>query len=428
MLIFNYRVEFFTRKGLIITKFIIMIIFQMMKVLVVNNGSTSLRFCLYDISKNIELASFNVENIGSNNAYYKYQNYKLFSECKKTTIESYKEAFDIMISYLLDSNNGVITSLNEIIAIGHRVVHGGEKYTHATLIDEKVLKDISDLAKFAPLHNKKSKEIIELCQREFKGILNVAVFDTAFHLTMPKENFLYAIPLKLYEEHGIRKYGFHGISYNYVLNRYSDIIEEDKENINTIICHLGGGSSICSIKNGVSFDTTMEFTPLSGLIMATRSGSIDPGIIPIIQNVYNCNIDEAIEILNKESGYYAITGLKGMKEIVDKSLEGDNNAIFLRKMINNNFKKHLLSMMANLEKVDSLIMSGTIGSKNKEQREMLLGNLEFFGLKLDYEKNNLLFNQEGIISDISSKIPIYVIPTNENLEIANQCVKVLKKR
>lgn len=398
-----------------------------MLVLVINNGSTSSRFSLIDISRNKILASGGAENIGFPSSYYKYENILGYKEKQSLEVKNNIEALKLMRKYLLDSKAGIISSFSEIDTIGHRVVHGGEKYRTATIVDKHVLEDILSLSNIAPLHNKASYETINECTRLFPKVSNIAVFDTSFHLTIPEENFRYAINDELYQKYKIRKYGFHGISYNYVLNKYISLTQRPKENINTVICHLGGGSSICAVKKGLSYDTTMGYSPLSGMIMASRSGSVDPSIIPIIKEIYHMSDEEVLESLNTSSGYTAIAGERDIKHIVERSIEGDKDAIFLRKMIDNDFKKHLLSMMANLNHVESIIMTGTISSKNIEQREMLLSNLEFFGIELDKNKNKLLFNQEGIISTDSSKIPIYVIPTNEELEIARQCKKVLER-
>lgn len=399
-----------------------------MIVLVINNGSTSSRFSIIDPEKNILLATGGAENIGTSSSYYKYENYRGDKEKVKVDIKNYNEALTIMTTYILSNNLGVINSIKDIDVIGHRVVHGGEKYTKATFIDDTVLDDIKKLSILAPLHNMKAVETISNCQSKFEGIDNIAVFDTAFHSTIPKENYLYAIPKELYEKYKIRKYGFHGTSYSYVLNRYVDITQKDKDTTNIVICHLGGGCSMCAVKDGKSFDTTMEYTPLSGLIMASRSGSIDPSVIPYIMKIYNISADEVIDMLNNKSGYLAMCGEKDAKAIVDRSLLNDDDAIFLRRMSNYNFKKHLLSMMANLENVDSIVMTGGMSAKNREQRELFLSNLNQFGIQVDNEKNKNVFDNEAIISSEKSNIPIYVIPTDEEKEIANQCKKLIKKR
>lgn len=396
-------------------------------ILVINSGSTSLRFCLVNSINNSIISSGGVENIGTPEMTFKYKNFKGNRIQFKIQLNSYDEILNIIFRYLLDSNIGVLDSFDEIEAIGHRIIHGADKYIEPTIIDDQVYNDIKLLSFIAPLHNEKILFSINSCMKKFPSIKNIGVFDTSFHLTIPRENYTYSIPKDLTEKHKIRKYGFHGISYSYVLNRYSELINKDIKDINTVMCHLGGGSSICAVKNGKSFNTTMGYSPLSGLIMVTRSGDIDPTIILSIMDAYNVSAKEAIELLNNESGYYAMANVKDAKSLVEKSLAGDEDAIFLRKCINNDFKKHLLGMMANLNTVDSIILTGGIGAKNIEQREMLLSDLDFFDIKLDKDKNKSIFNSEGIISSDNSKIPIYVIPTNEELEIAKQCQKVLKR-
>ena len=399
-----------------------------MIVLVINNGSTSCRFSVINTKTKLVLAQGGSENIGTSTSYFKYENYKGQKDQINIDICNCSDSLKIMNSYIFSDRFGIFSSYKDIDVIGHRVVHGGMKYTSSTVIDEAVLADILLLSNIAPLHNSKAIEAITKCKEMFKNIYNVGVFDTAFHSTIPPENYLYAIPKEFYEKYGIRRYGFHGISYSYVLNRYSEMIDKDINFINTVMCHLGGGSSICAIKNGKSFDTTMGYTPLSGLIMASRSGNVDPAVIPAIMKNCNISADEVLKILNSLSGYFAICGEKNVKSIVERSESGEFDAILLRKMINTDFKRNLLSMMANLDRVDSIILTGGISAKNKEQREMLMSGLEQFGLILDREKNNNLFDTEAVISTKESRIPIYLIPTNEELEIANECEKVMIKR
>ncbi len=397
-----------------------------MKILVINNGSTSARFELFDMSKNITLIKGGSENIGTADSYYKVETKDGLKYTKNVDIQNYDAAFNLMLRVLSDKTVSGIDSISEIDVIGHRVVHGGQKYTNAVIIDKDVINDIQELSSLAPLHNLSTIATIKSCNKYLGGVKNVAVFDTAFHSTIPKENYLYAIPKKYYEKYGIRKYGFHGISYKYVLDRYSHLNKINKENINSVICHMGGGCSMCTIKNGESFDTTMEFSPLSGLIMASRSGSIDPSIIPYLMDKENITAMEIINILNEKSGYLAICNDKDAKKIVERSEKNDVDAILLRKMINKNFKQNLLAMMSNLERVDSIILTGGMNAKNYQQREMFMGGLENFGVKIDNDTNKKIFDQEAVISTVDSKIPIFVIPTNEELEIANQCKKLIR--
>ena len=396
-------------------------------ILVINNGSTSFRFKVFKSKDYSILATGAIERLFMDDCYIKYNT----TSCnikENITIKNYDDAIEIMTKLLLDKNIGVIKNKNEIKAIGYRVVHGGEKFHESVIIDNSTLDAIKDLCDLMPLHGKSITNSIEACSNEFNNSLPIAVFDTAFHSTIPKENYLYAIPYEYYMKYGIRKYGFHGISYSFVLKRVLDLTNKKRDNYDGIICHLGGGSSICSIKNGNSYDTTMEFTPSSGLIMASRVGNIDPMSLFYIMQRDGKSIDDIIKMINYESGYKALCNDTDMKSIVDRSEKNDIDAVLTRKMIQIDFKKNLLSMMANIDKVDSIIFTGGIGAKNKEQREMLLRSLSNYGIEIDRELNNKCFNTEMIISSHSSRIPVYVVPADEEKEIASECVKLIKRR
>lgn len=396
-------------------------------ILVINNGSTSFRFKVFKSKDYSILATGAIERLFMDDCYIKYNT----TSCnikENITIKNYDDAIEIMTKLLLDKNIGVIKNKNEIKAIGYRVVHGGEKFHESVIIDNSTLDAIKDLCDLMPLHGKSITNSIEACSNEFNNSLPIAVFDTAFHSTIPKENYLYAIPYEYYMKYGIRKYGFHGISYSFVLKRVLDLTNKKRDNYDGIICHLGGGSSICSIKNGNSYDTTMEFTPSSGLIMASRVGNIDPMALFYIMQRDGKSIDDIIKMINYESGYKALCNDTDMKSIVDRSEKNDIDAVLTRKMIEIDFKKNLLSMMANIDKVDSIIFTGGIGAKNKEQREMLLRSLSNYGIEIDRELNNKCFNNEMIISTQNSRIPVYVIPDDEEKEIASECVKLIKRR
>ena len=396
-------------------------------ILVINNGSTSFRFKVFKSNDYSTLATGAIERLFMDDCYIKY-NTASYTIKENITIKNYDDAIEVMSKLLLDRNIGVIKNKNEIKAIGYRVVHGGEKFHESVIIDSSALDAIKNLCDLMPLHGKSIVNSIEACSNEFNNSLPIAVFDTAFHSTIPRENYLYAIPYEYYIQYGIRRYGFHGISYSYVLKRFLNLINEKRTNYDGIICHLGGGSSICCIKNGNSYDTTMEFTPSSGLIMASRVGNIDPMALFYIMQRDGKSIDDIIKMINYESGYKALCNDTDMKSIVDRSEKNDIDAVLTRKMIEIDFKKNLLSMMANIDKVDSIIFTGGIGAKNKEQREMLLQNLSNYGIEIDRELNNKCFNNEMIISTKNSRIPVYVIPDDEEKEIASECVKLIKRR
>lgn len=397
------------------------------KILIINNGSTSFRFKVLELDDYCIIATGAIERLFMDDCYLKYiTNSTNIRE--KVKISDYNEAVDVMKNLLFDNDIGVIKNKNEIISVGYRIVHGGEKFNQSVVIDNTVLNEIRNLCHLMPLHGRSIVNSIEACSKIFDKSLPVAVFDTAFHSSIPKENYLYAIPYEYYIKYGIRKYGFHGISYSYVLDRFLNITNKKRNEFDGVICHLGGGSSICSIKEGKSYDTTMEFTPSTGLIMASRIGNIDPMALFYIMQQEGKSIDDIINMINNECGYKALCNDTDMKSIVDRSEKSDDEAILTRKIIELDFKKNLFSMISNLDKVDSIIFTGGIGSKNKEQRKMLLQNLSHYGIKIDKELNDKCFNQEMEISSKDSNIPIYVIPDDEEKEIACECVKILKRR
>ena len=399
----------------------------MSKILVINNGSTSFRFKVLNSDDFSIAASGAIENMNKEDSYLKYSTENVCIK-KDIKVTSFYDAINIMNDLLMDNNVGIIKHKEEIDSIGYRVIHGGEVFTESVVIDNAVFNKIKDLSELMPLHANNIINSIECCTDKFNSSLPVAVFDTAFHSTIPKENYLYSLPKEYYEKYGIRKYGFHGISYNSVLKKYINLANVDRDSYSGIICHLGGGSSICAIKDGMSYDTTMEFTPSSGMVMASRVGNIDPMALFYIMNKEHLSTEDIISIINSKSGYKALCDDTDMKSIVTRGENGDIDALLTRKIIENDFKKNLLSMMANLNHIDSIILTGGIGTKNAEQREMLLQNLFNFGIALDKSKNEKCFNQDMLISAIESRIPIYVITDDEEKEIASECMKLIKRR
>ena len=399
----------------------------MNKVLVINNGSTSFRFKVINIDDYSTIASGGLENILKDNCYLKYSN-GMVNIKEPISVSSYQDIISTMNNLLFNKNIGVIKDKKEILAIGYRVVHGGELFNDSVVIDQDNLDKIKKLSELMPVHGDSTVNSIEICSNIYNDSIPVAVFDTSFHSTIPKENYLYPIPIEYYNKYGIRKYGFHGISYSSSLKKYLSITSTNRDNYNGVICHLGGGSSMCAIKDGKSYDTTMEFTPSSGMIMASRCGNIDPMALFYLMKKENMSVDDIVAMINKESGYKALCNDTDMKSIVDRSENNDESAIFTRKMIDVDFKKNLFSMMADLDTVDSIILTGGIGTKNKEQREMLMGNLEPHGIIIDKNLNNSCFNQDMRISSDNSKIPIFVITDDEEIEIASECKKIIKRR
>ena len=327
----------------------------------------------------------------------------------------------------MNKEYGVIDSIDEIYAIGHRVVHGGEKFNTSVLIDDDVIKTIEELSDLAPLHNPGCLMGIKAMMEIAPQKKNVAVFDTAFHQTMPIYNYLYAIDYKYYTENKIRRYGFHGTSYQYILRRLEELLGKKREDINAIICHLGGGASICAIKNGKSYDTSMGFTPLEGLVMETRCGDLDPSIVTKLMKDENLSIEEVENVLNKKSGRLGLCGIGDQRQLIQAELSGNEQAKLARKVQTHRNKKYIGAYIAELNRVDAIVFTGGNGENNAIEREDVVSDMECLGIELDKDLNNISSGKEARISKDSSKIGIYVIPTNEELEIARQTVDIVSK-
>ena len=399
-----------------------------MKILVLNCGSSSLKYQLFNMDNESVLAQGIVERIGINNSILTHkkgegEKYKINIDLK-----NHKEALTKVLDLLTSKEQGVLKSLNEIDAVGHRVVHGGEKYSKAVLIDEDVKKSIKELFSLAPLHNPANLIGIEVCEELMKNVPMVALFDTAFHQSMNKEEYLYAIPYELYEENGIRKYGFHGSSHKYVSEKAAELLKKDIKNLKIISCHLGNGASICAIKNGKSFDTTMGFSPLDGLVMGTRSGSIDPTIPIYLMKNNNLSIEEVYNLLNKKSGVLGISEVSSdFRDIEEEAMKGNKKASLALDIFHYRIKTQIGSYIAALNGVDIIIFTAGVGENGAETREAILKDMEFFGIVLDKEKNKV----RGKIQEISaenSKVKIFVIPTNEELVIARETKKILVQK
>ncbi len=400
-----------------------------MKILVINCGSSTIKFQLIDMEKDEVIAKGRCDKIGyedSNIIYKNLRDNKRLDEVP-VSMPDHKIGMKVLLDTLQDKEIGVINDINEISAIGHRVVAGGEKYSEAVIVDDKVIDDILELAEIAPLHNKGAVMGINGVREVAKDIPNVVVFDTAFHQTIPDYNYLYAIDKKYYKENHIRRYGAHGTSYAYIIKRLAELMGKNKEDINAIVCHIGGGASVCAIKNGKSYDTSMGYTPLEGLIMETRCGDIDPAVILKIMKLENYTIEEMDDLLNKKSGRIGFTGIGDFRLMKDAALEGNEDAILMRKMQTQRIKKYIGAYMAELNHVDAVVFTGGIMENNDDEIENVVSNMEQLGLELDKERNKKAFRGEGLISKDSSKIKIYLIPTNEELEIAKQTVALVKE-
>ncbi|RBQ29532.1 acetate/propionate family kinase [Aliarcobacter vitoriensis] len=396
-----------------------------MLVFVLNAGSSSLKYQLIDAKTSELKASGIVERIGIDGILKQVidENRKLTMEA---SIPTHKEAIELILETLIHSDTKIINSIDEIEAIGHRVAHGGEYFKQSTLVTHKVIKKIEEAIPLAPLHNPANILGIKICMQLLPNVPNVAVFDTAFHQTMPEVHFLFPVPHEDYSEHHLRKYGFHGTSHYFVSQQAIKLLDNKKDS-KIIVCHLGNGSSICAIKDGKSINTTMGLTPLGGLMMGTRSGDIDPGIIPYLMDKKNMNTHQIIDYLNKKSGILGISGISSdLREIISAASEGDERAQVTIDMMCNRVKKYVCSYAGLLGGVDALCFTAGIGENSDIVREKVCHNLEFMGIELDNQKNQIRNHQIREISKDGSKTKIFVIPTNEELVIAQDTYNIVK--
>ena len=396
------------------------------KYLIINAGSSSLKFTLYEMPSAKEIVNGYIQKIGEGDSFYQLK-YGDKKEVKEKDIKSHSEAVQTMLDELLD--NSFINNIGEIKGVGHRVLHGGEFYSKSTLIDEEVLKNIKDLTKLGPLHHPGEIAGIEGMMEVLKDVPQVAVFDTAFHQTMPKENYLYAVPYSWYKENGVRKYGFHGTSHNYITQQMKKYFNKDE--INLIVCHIGSGASIACIKNGVCYDTTMGLTPLDGLIMGTRSGSIDPSIIEYVAREREMSVEEVIDALNKESGLLGIAGKNDYRDLSKANEDGDEKANLALKMFYNSVTKFIAEYYFKLDgKVDALVFTAGIGENAKVFRKEIMERIcKPMNIKLDENANDEIpfKNREGRISTDDSAFEVLVVPTNEEYMIAKDILEIVKK-
>lgn len=395
-----------------------------MKVLVLNSGSSSLKYQLIDMDTEEVLAKGNFERIGQYNSFLTHKVGDVKRKFEKP-VSNHEKAIRFVLNKLLSSQYGVIKSVDEIDAVGHRIVHGGERFTKPAIVDDEVMKGIEECVELAPLHNPAAILGIEACKKVMPGKKNVVVFDTAFHQTMPEETYLYPIPYKYYEKYKIRRYGFHGTSHQYVSGRVAEIMGEDIKNLKIVNCHLGQGASICAIKNGVSVDTSMGFTPLGGIPMGTRSGDLDPSVVTYIAKYRNHGAEEMDEILNKKSGVYGISEVSvDFRDIEAEALDGDKNANMALENFAYNVAQYVAKYAVSMGGIDVLTFTAGVGEKGPISRKQICDYLKFFGVQLDYEKNEIR-NQEIEISAPDSKVRIFIVPTNEELMIARETKKLL---
>eukprot|EP01029_Cantina_marsupialis_P023735 TRINITY_DN597_c0_g2_i1.p1 TRINITY_DN597_c0_g2~~TRINITY_DN597_c0_g2_i1.p1 ORF type:complete len:398 (-),score=74.86 TRINITY_DN597_c0_g2_i1:86-1279(-) len=395
-----------------------------MLILVLNAGSSSLKYQLIDIETAEVKANGLCERIGIDGV-MKHE----IAENRKLTIDhpmpTHKEAIEFMLDILTHDDTKVIDSIDEISAIGHRVVHGGEYFKESTLINKNVIQKIERLIPLAPLHNPAHLLGIKICEELMPGKPNVAVFDTAFHQTMPEENYLYAVPHEDYTEHKLRKYGFHGTSHYYVSNEAIKMLEKEQSKV--IVCHLGNGSSICAVKDGKSIDTTMGLTPLEGLMMGTRSGDIDAGVIPYLLEKKGMDTNQIIDYLNKKSGILGVSGISSdLREVIKAAKDGDQRANVCIEMMCNRIRKYICSYAGVLGGVDAICFTAGIGENADLIREKVCTGLEFIGVEIDKNKNKKRENANREINKKDSKAKIFVIPTNEEFVIAQDTYKLVK--
>ncbi|KXS49382.1 MAG: acetate kinase [Halanaerobium sp. 4-GBenrich] len=389
-----------------------------MKIFVINCGSSSLKYKLFDMRDEDVLAEGIIERIGIENSFLKYETKEGTDIKIEHEIPTHKEGIELLIETLLSDEHGVLEDMDEIKAVGHRVAHGGEKFAHSTLIDDEVMKEIEDISDLAPLHNPANLMGIEVCKELMPETSQVAVFDTAFHQTMPEEAYTYALPYEYYEKYGVRRYGFHGTSHGYVANRAAEMMDEDINDLKIVTCHLGNGASIAAVKNGESIDTSMGFTPLEGLVMGTRCGDIDPAIVPFIMDKEDMTTSEIDSVLNKESGLYGVSGVSSdMRDIEGAADEGNNQAQVALDIFNYRVKKYIGSYSAAMGGVDAVVFTAGIGENAIETREEILAGLEYMGIKIDKNANDIR-GKEQIITTSDSTVKAMVIPTNEELVIA----------
>jgi len=397
-----------------------------MNILILNSGSSSLKYQLINTQTDMILAKGNFERIGQQDSFLTH---KLGSEKHKFELPApnHEMALNIILGKLTSRTYGVISGIDKIDAIGHRIVHGGDKFVSSCLITEEVIKEIEDCIPLAPLHNPAAVAGIKACQDILVGKPNVAAFDTAFHQTMKPEQYLYPIPYKYYEKYKIRKYGFHGISHDYVSSRVAYLKGTTRDKLRIVNCHLGQGASICAIKNGKSVDTSMGFTPVAGFCMGTRSGDLDPSIVTFLNKKENISPDEIERILNYESGIFGVSGASvDFRDVENEALLGDHRSQLAMNIFLTQVAQTIASYIVTMGGIDVLTFTAGVGEKGFEDREEICKKLAFLGLKLDIEKNKSK-NIEDRISLEDSKIDVWVVPTNEELMIARDTEKIVNE-
>jgi acetate kinase len=396
-----------------------------MKILVINCGSSSVKYQLLDMENEKVIAKGNYERIGMEGSFLTHK----VGEDKYTfeePAEDHDAAISLILKQLTDEEHGVISSLDEIDGIGHRIVHGGEKFTKSVIVDDEVIEGIKDAIKFAPLHNPGHLQGIYAMQKALPHKKNVVVFDTAFHQTMPKEHYLFPIPYKYYEKYGIRKYGAHGTSHNYVSHRTAELLGEDIKGLKIITCHIGQGASISAVLNGECIDTSMGLTPLGGIMMGSRSGDLDPSVVTYIMEKEDIAPEEMNRILNKESGLLGVSGVSAdNRDVISQAAEGNKMARLAFTEYCYNIAGYIAKFAAAMNGVDVIAFAGGVGERGIDERKEICSYLEFMGVELDEERNAVKAVETQISKD-SSKVKVWIVPTEEELMIARETVNLIK--
>lgn len=400
-----------------------------MKILVLNCGSSSIKYQLFDMASGVVLAKGIVEKIGLKGSFIKNERHDGDKVKLEGEILDHQSGIEYLLGMMISPKRGVIKDLNEIDAIGHRLVHGGETFKGSCYLDDLTIKGVEDCSDLAPLHNPANLKGIYAMKTLLPDVPQVGVFDTSFHQTMPEYSYLYALPYSLYAKYGIRRYGFHGTSHSYVSKRACEILNVDYEKQKIITCHLGNGASITAIKDGKSMDTSMGLTPVEGLIMGTRSGDVDAGALTLIMEKEEIDFSSLNTLLNKHSGVLGISGISSdMREVESAAAEGDQRAILALQMYEYRVKKYIGAYAAAMGGVDILVFTGGIGENGSETREAMCKDLEFLGLEFDKPANDGVRGKEKVISKKNSRVTVIIVPTNEEFVIATETKIIVEKR
>lgn len=397
-----------------------------MNILVLNSGSSSLKYKLFDMEKEEVLADGKVERIGDTIGLAVVTHRRNGGEkyCQEKEIANHQAALKVVLDLLTDPEQGVLADLSEINAVGHRVLHGAEYFRESVAVDEEVLDRLEELKELGPLHMPANIMGIRACREIMHGVKQVAVFDTAFHQTMPEWAYLYALPFELYKKYKIRRYGFHGTSHRYVSGRAAELLNRPLAELKMITLHLGNGSSMAAVDGGKVIDTSMGFTPLAGLVMGTRSGDIDPSVMPLICRIKNLSVDEATDFLNKKSGFLGMCGYSDMRDVQRARTEGNPEACTAYQMFLYRIIKYVGAYYVALKGLDALIFTAGIGENDDIVRRDICRELAFMGVKIDEDRNKAVRSQEADLSAPDSRVKVLVIPTDEELVIARDTYRL----